>query len=175
MNAAASVCRALAAGLLAALVSGCVPIPYVIPALGYTSDSRHNLSDGVPSFIVYGQTSREEVLYALGDPDTADDQTFGYISASRRGGVGTLIVAYGGGPIPDAATQRVLFRRLVVQFDSAGRVSSAVSESKTCSIGYFNGDMFDRGVSVTSYVRCLNGPAAPVAASDAQTPADSSH
>jgi outer membrane protein assembly factor BamE (lipoprotein component of BamABCDE complex) len=171
----ASACRAVFAGSLATLLSGCVPIPYVIPPLGYTSESRHNLGDRAPSFIVQGQTSREEVLYALGEPDTGDDQTFSYVSASRHGGVGTLIVPYVGNQIPDAHTQRVLFRRLIVQFDSDGRVSHFENQSKTCSIGYYEDDMFNHSsVSVNAFYRCLNAPSPDVPVSEAKTPADSS-
>jgi outer membrane protein assembly factor BamE (lipoprotein component of BamABCDE complex) len=131
------------------------------------------LGDRSPSFIVQGQTSREEVLYALGEPDTGDDQWFSYVSASRHGGVGTLIVPIrGGGEIPDAHTQRVLFRRLTVQFDSDGRVSHFESESKTCSIGYFHNDMFDKGVSVNSFYRCLSAPNLVVPVSETKTPDD---
>ena len=169
----ASACRAVFAGSLATLLSGCVPIPYVIPPLGYTSESRHNLGERAPSFIVQGQTSREEVLYALGEPDTADDQTFSYVSASRHGGVGTLIVPYGGNQIPDAQTQRVLFRRLIVQFDADGRVSHFENQSKTCSIGHVDNDLFNhQGVSVSSFYRCLNAPSLDVTVSEAKTPAD---
>jgi hypothetical protein len=169
-----SVCRAVILGSLAALLCGCVPIPYVIPPLGNTAESRHNLGERARSFIVQGQTTREEVLYALGEPDTGDDQWFSYVSASRQGGVGTLLVpAFGSGPIPDAHTQRVLFRRLIVQFDADGRVSHFENQSKTCSIGYLDDDMFNhQGVSVNSFYRCLPAPTLGVPVSEAKTPAN---
>lgn len=136
MRSRAVISRALIAPLLLATVGGCVPIPYVIPPLGYTPDSRHNLSDRVPAFIVEGQTSREEVLYALGEPDNlaADDETFIYVSANRRGGVGSLLIPAvpGASELPAINSQRTLYHRLIVHFDAAGRVSSTVSETKTC-------------------------------------------
>ena len=164
MKGGASAWRFLAASSLAGLLNGCMPLPYVIPALGYTADSRHNLSEQVPSFIVQGQTTRGEVLHRLGEPDTwyTDDPTFTYLSANRHGGVGTLIVPYAGNQFPDANTQRILFRRLNIRFDSAGLVSSAVNESKSCWIGSVKGDMLDAGVSVRAAYKCLNAPAAQV-------------
>jgi outer membrane protein assembly factor BamE (lipoprotein component of BamABCDE complex) len=126
--------RGFAAASLFAVLGGCMPVPYVIPALGYTADSRHNLSDRVPTFIVQGRTSREDVLFELGDPDEAidDGRVFVYLSAYRRGGMGTMVLVYMAHDIPAFNSQRTLFHRLTVEFDPAGRVSSASAETRNC-------------------------------------------
>jgi len=137
---------------LFAVLGGCVPIPYPIPALGYTADSRHNLSDAVPAFIVQGQTLREEVLYKLGEPDQVlgAEQTFVYSSAYAGAGVGILIVAYTNN-MPASTARRMLFRHLVVEFDTSGRVSSATSEIRACSIGSYTRDVWtQRSAPLTS-------------------------
>ena len=137
-----------------------MPIPYPIPPLGYTSNSRHNVSGAVPAFIVQGQTSREEVLYKLGEPDDVmgADQTFVYVSARARGGVGIMLFGFGNN-LPDSKAQRMLFRRLTVEFDTAGHVTSAASETKTCSIVSASRDLFterEAPVSVKSPSACPN-------------------
>jgi hypothetical protein len=111
----------LAASLCAAL-SGCMAIPYPIPPMGYTQDSRHNLSDAASAFIVQSQTSREEVLYKLGEPDDVfnAEQTIVYISANARGGGGILLIPMIGNTLPDFRKQRMLYRRLIVEFDTSG-------------------------------------------------------
>jgi outer membrane protein assembly factor BamE (lipoprotein component of BamABCDE complex) len=156
--------RAVVAASLSAMLSGCMPIPYVVPPLGYTPDSRHNVSEAVPTFIVQGQTSREDVLYKLGEPDSVDGagQTFVYVSADRHGGGGVLVMSYITNSMPTFTGQRTLFRRLTVEFDAAGVVSSATSETKTCTI-----DTHSRGlveteqeapVSVRSSWQCSRPP-----------------
>jgi hypothetical protein len=155
-------CGILAASLCA-LLSSCMPIPYPIPPLGYTSDCRDNLSGAVQAFIIQGQTSREEVLYKLGEPDGVygADDTFEYLSVNARGGVGILVLNEFSNNMPVSNAQRILFRRLLVQFDISGRVSSAASEAKTCSIGSYSRDLLterDAPVSVESSWKCANSP-----------------
>jgi len=151
----------LVASLCAAL-SGCMAIPYPIPPLGYTQDSRHNLSDAVPAFIVQGQTSREEVLYKLGEPDDAfnADQTFVYISSNARGGGGILVIPMIGNSFPDFKKQRMLHRRLIVEFDTSGHVTSATSATKTCSIRSRSRDLLTERESV-SVEECPDSPKNP--------------
>lgn len=132
------------AGSLVGVLTGCVPIPYPIPSLGYMPDSRHNLNDAVPAFIVRGQTSREEVLYKLGEPDQVigEGQTFVYVSAKARGGMGILVLSEFSNNMPVSEAKRMVFRRLTVEFDASGRVSSAANETKACTSESYSRDLF---------------------------------
>ncbi len=58
-------CRGVSLAVASVLVlSGC-PVP--IPPLGYLGESRTNLPDRVPGFIVEGKTTRGDVLLGLGE------------------------------------------------------------------------------------------------------------
>jgi outer membrane protein assembly factor BamE (lipoprotein component of BamABCDE complex) len=127
--------RAFAVSVLLALsvvLAGC-PIP--IPG-GDSAGSRQNISDQTPDFIVSGQTTRAEVVLALGEPDavTANGVQFLYTRSRSKGGVLFVWVApgYGGGAgaVPVA---RMTYRRLAVSFDEAGVVTSARIESASCT------------------------------------------
>jgi outer membrane protein assembly factor BamE (lipoprotein component of BamABCDE complex) len=170
--------RGLVIFALLAALGGCMPVPYVIPALGYTPDSRHNLGERVPPFIIQGETSREDVLFTLGDPDeTIDDgHVFIYLSAYRRGGMGTMVLIYQAHDIPAFNSQRTLFHRLTVEFDAAGRVSSASEETNTCWMESDTSDWMTHGrgnqLTVRATDRCLkahdsNAPAAQPRRADA--------
>jgi hypothetical protein len=169
--------RGLALAALLTVLGGCMPVPYVIPALGYTPDSRHNVGERVPPFIVQGQTSREDVVFELGEPDEAidDGQVFVYLSANRRGGMGTMILVYQANNIPVINSQRTLFHRLTVEFDTAGRVSATSIETNTCWMESDSSDWMTNGrghrLTVHSTDRCLKvhdsqAPAADIRGAD---------
>jgi hypothetical protein len=114
--------------MAAVLLAGC---PFPIPP-GYQA-SRANLEDRVPAFIKAGETTREEVFMALGEPDAvAIDETWtAYGSEYGQGGMG--LVVFAGGGAAAVAGQSVRYRRLVIQFDPKGIVTATRFESSTCS------------------------------------------
>ena len=90
--------------------------------------------------MVVGQTTRTQVLLALGEPDghAADDSWFVYGAVERRGGLRWAYVAgvVGGGgdigPIGDWDSSR----RLTIRFDESGIVSGASVEQRNCTSGH---------------------------------------
>lgn len=107
------------------VASGCVPIP-TLP-FGDKDWSRQNIGDGVPDFVVTGQTTRTDVILALGDPDrrTKDDTRFFYVRATEEGGIAFMV---GGGLRGDIIGTPVTYRLLTVDFDARGVVTAAKSE-----------------------------------------------
>jgi hypothetical protein len=125
-------CRRGLLGVVVALVlSGCVPIP--IPPLGYRGDSRTNLPDRVPEFIVTGQTTLEEVLLNLGAPDSysASARWMAFSSARHTGGV-AFIVAGGYSAAVVGGMNSYERRLLVVRFDASSIVIDAALENRVC-------------------------------------------
>jgi hypothetical protein len=124
--------RGYVLGIVVALIlSGCVPIP--VPSLGYSSDSRTNLPDRVPGFIVKGKTTREEVLLGLGAPDSyaPDGRWIAYQSARHTGGVAFLVGGgYSAGVVGPVSSYEK--RLLVVRFDANSIVIDAALEERTC-------------------------------------------
>lgn len=113
----------LAAVLLVS--SGCVPIP-TLP-FGDKNWSRQNIGDSVPGFIVTGQTTRADVILALGDPDrrTNNDNRFHYVRATEEGGIAFIV----GGAASAAVTGTpITYFLLTVNFDARGIVTAAKSE-----------------------------------------------
>ena len=120
--------RGLLASALAALLlglSGCVPIP-TLP-FGDKEWSRQNIGDSVPGFIVIGQTTRADVMLALGDPDrrAENDTRFFYVRTPEEGGIAFLV---GGGMRGGVIGTPLTFRLLTIRFDASGVVSEAKSE-----------------------------------------------
>lgn len=115
--------------LMSMLLTAC-PIP--LPR-GDTSDSRQNVGDVVPDFIVAGKTTRGDVLLALGEPDGMSDngERFTYTRRTREGGV-LLLIAAGGGA-GGVSTETMTYRRLIITFDGAGIVTDARSEQASCT------------------------------------------
>jgi hypothetical protein len=113
-------------------LSGC-PIP--IPPLGYSSDSRTNLPDRVPEFIVKGVTTREAVLLGLGAPDSysPDGRWFAYRSERHTGGI-IFVVAAGAGAA-GAGVMGYNERLLMVRFDATSVVTEATLEDRICPRG----------------------------------------
>lgn len=121
-----------------AVLTGC-PVP-LVPR--YESESRHNVGERLPDFIVEGTTTRADVLLHLGEPDGRDpeDRWFAYGSRYNEGGV--LFVAFGpGGAGAAVGTKSVRYRRIVVRFDDRGVVTSAGFVERACpsAIGMIGG------------------------------------
>ena len=110
------------------LLAGC---PFPVPP-GYQGNSRENLEDGVPVHIKSGETSREDVIMALGEPDavSVDESWVEYGSAYCIGGMGVIVA--GGGSAGAIAGYGMQYRRLIVRFDSLGFVTQPKFESETC-------------------------------------------
>lgn len=113
-------------------LSGC-PLP--VPPLGYAIDSRTNLTDRVPEFIVKGETTREGVLLNLGVPDASspDGSWFAYRSERHTGGI-VFVVAAGSGAA-GAGVMGYRERLLTVRFDSNSVVTDATLEERICPRG----------------------------------------
>jgi hypothetical protein len=63
------------------VTSACIPIPLMS---GYESASRQNIPAQVPGFIIKGETTRADVVLALGEPDRhADDGSWLLYSSPR--------------------------------------------------------------------------------------------
>lgn len=125
-------CRGALLAAAVLIVSGC-PLP--IPPLGYSSESRTNLTDRVPEFIVKGETTRERVLLGLGVPDShsPDGRWFAYRSAQHTGGI-VFVVAAGSGAA-GAGVMAYRERLLVVRFDANSVVVDATLEERICPRG----------------------------------------
>jgi len=125
------------AALLAAWpLTACVPYP-VLP--GPRMGSHSNVPAEVPSWLVAGQTTRQEVLTALGKPDWVgpDMRSVAYWSAYGHGGAGaiTCIAIFGSCGYTDrnvSTSESREFRRLSVKFNDTGLVSDAKFIKMTC-------------------------------------------
>lgn len=117
-----------ALALAALMLGGCLPLmPH--PEMG----SRTNVAGAVPGFIRAGESTRADVLHALGEPDAcADDESWMmYSSAYSKGGMLLSGGGTGGGTL-----ERMRYRRLLVQFDAGGRVTKAFTESADCWVAW---------------------------------------
>ena len=112
----------------AAFLTGCpVPLPPT-----YDSGSRQNVGELIPDFIVNGETTRDDVLLRLGEPDGRGpgDSWFAYGSQYSKGGV--LFVMAAGGGAAAAGVESIRFRRLVVRFDEKGVVTDSAFVERVC-------------------------------------------
>lgn len=112
----------------AALLSGCpVPLPPT-----YDSGSRQNVGEIIPDFIVTGETTRDDILLRLGEPDGRGpgDRWVAYGSQYSKGGV--LFVMAAGGGAGAAGVESIRFRRLVVRFDEKGVVADSAFVERVC-------------------------------------------
>lgn len=124
-------CGRLLVVVLAIDLAACIPIP--IPSLGYLGDSRTNLPDRVPEFVVKGETTREQILFALGAPDShaADGSWMAYSSARHAGGVAFVVGGgYTAGVVGPVSTYER--RLLIVRFDANSVVVDAAVEVRRC-------------------------------------------
>jgi outer membrane protein assembly factor BamE (lipoprotein component of BamABCDE complex) len=119
---------ALVVAAAATTLAGC-PVP-LVPR--YVSESRHNVGERMPDFIVAGTTTRDDVLLRLGEPDGRGpgDRWFAYGSSYSEGGV-IFIMAAGGGA-GGAGVEAIRYRRIVVRFDDQGVVGSANFVERLC-------------------------------------------
>lgn len=156
--------RRLGLALTAAAISGCISLPFPL-ASGPLPDSRTNIAEQVPSSIAVGRTSRRDVLLELGEPDGSgpNDAWYSYGSAFSHGGLGILTVSYGASY---DARHNVEVRRLFLQFDPSGVVSSVSLETKRCPM--WTSDLL-RHVSLP----CLDIQGADVAAQKSSPPPSS--
>ena len=92
---------------------------------------------------IAGQTSRADVLLAIGEPDlAADDESWmAYESIYGKGGV--LFVVAGGGAAGGVGSEKVQHRYLVLEFDANGLVSTADFVDKSCWEGMVVGSNTD--------------------------------
>jgi hypothetical protein len=90
--------------------------------------SRRNVGDSVPDFIVAGKTTRADVLIALGEPDGAAEGGEQFVYTSVRGRGGFFFFSVRGGFDFEKRT----YRRLVILFDDAGTVKNSRLEVASC-------------------------------------------
>jgi hypothetical protein len=87
------------AGALAVLVScmvvGCVVLP--IPVDYHAASSRKNVKTDDILWLVPGQTTREEVLLRLGEPDAVSDDDLSMSYQWEKIQLGLFVAVYGGG------------------------------------------------------------------------------
>jgi hypothetical protein len=128
----------VAGAFLAFTLSGCIILPVPVHQTeGASGGSRANVRADSTPHIVAGQTTRLELLLALGEPDARGehDQSFSYRTQADRGGWHWALVwagingPVGGAPVGD--WERV--ERLTVRFDERGVVSDAQFEGKNCT------------------------------------------
>jgi hypothetical protein len=125
-----------------------------IPPLGYSSTSRDNLPEQVPAFLVKGKTTREEVLLALGAPDSHSPtgEWFAYRSERHTGGV--VFVIAGGYHAGAAGIVGYEERLLMVRFDERGVVVEVTFDHAICPRGVV---VLDTGAAAQS-PRCVKLP-----------------
>lgn len=113
---------------LALALAACVPIP--IPS-GPLHGLRQNFGDAIPSAIVQGRSTREDVLLALGEPDRRDldDRWFAYESARSLGGVVMMGLPY---PVPFVTHETMRYRVIIVRFNPQGVVTDARLAEHVC-------------------------------------------
>lgn len=119
-------------GLLAmcAGLSGCV-IPVPLPA-GELNNTRQNIGEEVPAFIVLGATNRTDILLKLGEPDIASENAlqFIYVRGVYLGGTAVVLCAFQCGAVP---IEKTAYDRLILTFDDSNVVSTAVRQHFVCT------------------------------------------
>ena len=103
--------------------------PTLIPA-GYMAASRQNIGEGMPSFVVEGKTTRDEVLMRMGEPDERGhfDRWFAYESRRSMGGVAIAMNV----PPVAVGSYTMRYRRIVLNFSDQGVVESAAFAEREC-------------------------------------------
>ncbi|MDN0084652.1 hypothetical protein QU487_18110 [Crenobacter sp. SG2305] len=134
--------KALASRIFVALLlmtlAACIILPL---SEGPSPDTRQNITDQVPTFIVAGVTTRAEVLLRLGEPDgtTEHDLQFTYTKGVRTGGLGILMC--GGFNCGGGASSKMTYDRLTIQFDDKNVVTSSRLERISCWEHDFGGKL----------------------------------
>jgi len=127
MSVRALACRTLIV-LAATALAGC-PVP--IPG-GDTHESRQNVGDAVPEFIVIGKTTRADVLLMLGEPDGISEGATRLTYARRTSEGGLLLVLPAGYTMAGVMTEKMTYRRLIIDLDAAGLVASTRLVRSSC-------------------------------------------
>lgn len=125
-------------GTVLMLLAGCL---YPVPS-GFGTDSRENIQNEAPEFIRTGVTTREDVLMALGEPDSAaaDDSWIFYASAYTTGGIGFFVASWGAAAFTERFGERT--SRLIIRFDEHGLVTQVIFESEECIRSIWGDDPF---------------------------------
>jgi outer membrane protein assembly factor BamE (lipoprotein component of BamABCDE complex) len=115
--------------LISMLLVGC-PLP-IIP--GDSGDSRQNIGDVVPDFIIRGRTTKADVLLALGEPDVVSEhgEWIVYLRKTSKGGV--LFLVGGAGHVGGSSVEGMTYRRLTIHFDDLDVVTNASHVIASCS------------------------------------------
>lgn len=103
--------------------------PTLIPA-GYMAASRQNIGEGMPSFVVEGKTTRDEVLMRMGEPDERGhfDRWFAYESRRSMGGVAIAVNV----PPVGVGSYTMRYRHIIFNFSDEGVVESAAFAQREC-------------------------------------------
>ena len=121
----ASTPRRVLAALMPLAVAGCAMgpmLPRDVP------QSRRNVGESVPDFIVAGKTTRADVLIGLGEPDGATEGGEQFVYTSVRGRGGFFFFSLRG----SFDLEKRSYRRLVILFDDAGVVKNSRLEVASC-------------------------------------------
>ena len=106
---------------LAGLLSGCVPVPVVIPErLRHEGSPRGPIPDGALAFLTTGKTTRTEVLLHLGQPDEVsdpDDHQSVYTWAVNVRTIGLLLLGMYNNQVYTTKVER---HRLLLEFGETG-------------------------------------------------------
>jgi len=110
-------------------LAGCAPYP-LLP--GPRMTSRSNVPAEVPSWLGVGQTTRQEVLTAFGQPDWVgtDNRSVTYCSAYGQGGVG--VADPGTNSLGYVGCETREFRRLLISFGETHVVSGVKLAKMNC-------------------------------------------
>ncbi|MDH4315456.1 MAG: hypothetical protein OEW68_11490 [Gammaproteobacteria bacterium] len=116
-------------------------------------ESRSNLGDGVPAFIIIGSTPRTEVMRVLGAPEVEalNGHWAYYESNYLQMESGAWVVAlsnFGRWPVHN----EFLFRRLLLRYDTMGTVTEVEFDSAQCADLFFLTDVSD--VAEVDLKRC---------------------
>jgi hypothetical protein len=116
--------------MLPLLLGGCIPLP-ILP---HDTVLRTNITGKLTPDIVAGQTTRADLLLALGEPDGAGphDAWLAWTAGRSTGGVAGLFGGPGGGA-GIIGFHGVQYRRLLARFDTAGRVTDSSYEERSCT------------------------------------------
>jgi outer membrane protein assembly factor BamE (lipoprotein component of BamABCDE complex) len=103
--------------LLGCILVSVIGIGCMIPLNSHVSDSRKNVQGGSLPTIIPGQTTREEILLTLGEPDAVYYNQTEFSYSSEKVLLIWFIAAGGGG----AAGKVKKKNKLIITFDEKGR------------------------------------------------------
>ena len=112
--------------ILGAMCAGCI----IIPTDYYHSDSRRNVRDETTTAIIPGQTTKEDLFLALGEPDEVSPDgsrlVYRWVKVKAIWAAGSHYGGGGGGEIPKEYQH-------IITFDGCGVVAHRESQSRWCS------------------------------------------